>query len=221
MESLNEALQKKELSITQKQGIITLIPKNNKPRELIQNWRPITLLNVDYKLLSGVFANRIKKVLPKLIGNDQKGFIKDRYIGENIRTVFDGVKYIKDKKMTGMLLLIDFEKAFDSLEWDYLKLILTAHNFGPEFISGFSTLYANSNSCVINNGFFTNFFDISRSCRQGDPLSPYLFILAVELLAGAIRNSHSIHGLRLSQTEIRISMYADDTYYFWMVPKTH
>ena len=67
LESLNEALQKKELSITQKQGIITLIPKNNKPRELIQNWRPITLLNVDYKLLSGVFANRIKKVLPKLM----------------------------------------------------------------------------------------------------------------------------------------------------------
>ena len=116
--------------------------------------------------------------------------------------------------MTGMLLLIDFEKAFDSLEWDYLKLILTAYNFGPEFISGFSTLYANSNSCVINNGFFTNFFDISRSCRQGDPLSPYLFILAVEPLAGAIRNSDSIHGLCLSQTEIHISMYADDTLLF-------
>ena len=94
------------------------------------------------------------------------------------------------------------------------KIILTAYNFRPEFISVFSTLYANSNSCVINNGFFTIFFDISKSCRQGDLLSPYLFILAVEPLAGAIRNSDSIHGLRLSQTEIRISMYADDTLLF-------
>ena len=157
---------------------------------------------------------KFKKVLPKLISNDQKGFIKDRYIGENIRTVFDGVEYLKDTKSLGMLPLIDFEKAFDSLEWDYLQLILTAYNFGPEFISGVSTLYANSNSSVINNGFFTNFFDISRSCRQGDPLSPYLFILAVEPLTAAIRNSDSIHGLRLNRTEIHNSMYADDTLLF-------
>ena len=98
LDNLNEALINKELSITQKQGIISLIPKNNKQRDLIQNWRPITLLNVDYKLLSTVFANRIKAVLPKLIENDQKGFVKDRYIGENIRTVFDCIEYIKSKK---------------------------------------------------------------------------------------------------------------------------
>ena len=156
LKSLNEAFYTGELSTTQKQGIITLLPKNNKPREFIQNWSPITLLNGEYKLLAGVLAARIKKVLPKIITDDQKGFIKDRYIGENIRTIFDSTQYAKIRKLMGMLLLIDFEKAFDSLEWDFLLMVLKAYNFGFDFVSWFSLLYANSNSCVINNGFFLN-----------------------------------------------------------------
>ena len=80
----------------------------------------------------------------------------------------------------GMTLLIDFEKAFDSLEWDYLESVLKVYNFGEDFRTWFSILYKNSNSCVINKVFFTEFFKIGRSCRQEDPLSPYLFILAVE-----------------------------------------
>ena len=75
--SINEAFAKGELSITQKQGVITLLPKGDKPREFIKNWRPITLLNVDYKLLSGVLAARIKSVLPDIISDDQKGFLKN------------------------------------------------------------------------------------------------------------------------------------------------
>ena len=101
LKSLNEAFYTGELSTTQKQGIITLLPKNNKPREFIQNWRPITLLNVEYKLLAGVLAAQIKKVLPKIIADDQKGFIKDRYIGENIRTIVDSIEYAKNKKTDG------------------------------------------------------------------------------------------------------------------------
>ena len=111
-----------------------------------------------------------------------------------------------------MLLFIDFEKAFNSLEWDFLLMVLKAYNFGLDFISWFSVLYANSNSCVINNGFFSKFFNIGRSCRLGDPLSPYLFILAVEPFAGAIRNSDIIHGIKANYKELRIGMYADDTF---------
>ena len=86
LESLNESFTTGELSITQKQGLITLLPKN---------WRPITLLNVDYKLLSGVLASRIKEVLPSIIQSEQKGFLKNRYIGENIRTIADSLEYIR------------------------------------------------------------------------------------------------------------------------------
>ena len=74
--SLNEAFDKGELSVTQKQGIITQLPKGDKPREFLKNWRPISLLNVDYKLLAGTMANRMKKVLPNIINQEQKGFLK-------------------------------------------------------------------------------------------------------------------------------------------------
>ena len=142
----------------QKQGIITLLPKNNKPRDKIKNWRPITLLNIEYKLVASVLANRMKKVLPKKIEQEQKGFLSDRYIGENVRPVYDTVHCMKHKNLVGMILLIDFEKAFDPLEWDYLKLVLKKYNIGDDFLTWFSTLYNDCNSCVINNGFFSSFF---------------------------------------------------------------
>ena len=212
LDSLNEAFTIGHLSHTQKQGIITLIPKPNKAREDLKNWRPITLLNVEHKLLSGLLAHRIKQVLPNIIGNDQKGFLKNRYIGENIRTVYDTLSYTKNKNICGMLLMVDFEKAFDSLEWDYLRYILEATNFGADFLQWFTVLYSNCNSCVINNVFFHLFFKIGRSCRQGDPLSPSLFILAVEPLANKIRESESIKGITIGTNTIKIGLYADDTF---------
>ena len=212
LNSINEAMDKGELSFTQKQAVITLLPKGNKPREFIKNWRPISLLNVDYKLLSGVLANRLKNVLPTIISNEQKGFLKSRYIGENIRTIYDVMEYLQQNNKAGMLLLIDFEKAFDSLEWFYLNKVLKAYNFGEQFISWFNILYKNSSSCVINNGMFSEFFQLGRSCRQGDPLSPYLFILAIEPLAEEIKQNSKIKGLQFQATNIKIGQYADDTF---------
>jgi len=157
MSSINEAFIKGELSITQKQGVITCIPKGDKPKQFLQNWRPISLLNVDYKILSGVLANRMKMVLPSVINPNQKGFLKDRYIGENTRLVYDIIAYLNCQKQTGIILLADFEKAFDTLEWDYIKTVLAAYNFGPNFIKWFNILYKDSCSCVINNGTFSTF----------------------------------------------------------------
>ena len=212
LNSINDAMDIGELSITQKQAIITLLPKGNKPREYIKNWRPISLLNVDYKLLSGVLAKRLKGVLPNIISNEQKGFLKNRYIGENIRTIYDVIEYLEQKNKVGLLLLIDFEKAFDSVEWNYINKVLKAFNFGPQFIAWFNILYKNSCSCVINNGFFSEFFTLGRSCRQGDPLSLYLFILAIEPMAEAIKINKDIKGIQFQDISIKIGQYADDTF---------
>ena len=93
-----------------------------------------------------------------------------------------------------------------------MESVLKAYNFGEDFRRWFSILYKNSNSCVINNGFFTESFKIGRSCRQGDLLSPYLFILAVEPLATAIRNSDRVNGILVKDQELKIGQYADDTF---------
>ena len=212
LNSLNEAFQVGELSQTQKQGIISLIPKGDKPREYIKNWRPISLINVDCKLLSGVLAQRLKSVIPKIIGNEQKGFLGQRYIGENIQTVYDLMEYLENKDKNGMLLLLDFEKAFDSIEWDYLNEVLKVFGFGQQFIRWFGILYKNACSCIINNGNFSDFFKLGRSCRQGDPLSPFLFILAIEPLALNIKISEKIKGISCGHEIIKIGLYADDTF---------
>ena len=203
-----------QLSINQKRGIITCIPKGDKTRTLLKNWRPITLLNTDYKIISNVLANRLKTCLPSIIHPDQKGFIKDRCIAENTRLVYDIMDNLKNSKQYGLLFLIDFEKAFDSIEWKFIELTLQAGNFGNNFVKWFKILYYNSESCVINNGNYSEFFHLGRGCRQGDPISPYLFIIAAEILSNSIRSSESIKGISIGNTEFKIGQYADDTFLF-------
>ena len=210
--SLNESFDKGHLSLTQRQSIITCIPKGNKPREFMNNKRPISLLNIDYKILSGILAHRLKNVLPKVIGDTQKGFLKNRYIGENIRLVYDIMSELNVQNRKGLLLLLDFEKAFDSLEWHYIKNVLQKYNFGKSFITWFNTLYSGACSCVINNGIFSEFFELERGCRQGDPLSPYIFILAIEPLARAILMENDITGIMLWDKMFKVGQYADDTF---------
>lgn len=113
--SLNYGYKVGELSSTQKQGIITYIPKEGKSKFSLGNWRPISLLNVIYKIGSGCIASRIKTVLNKIISNDQTGFISGRYIGENIRLIYDLMNYTENNYIPGVLDMIDFEKAFDSV----------------------------------------------------------------------------------------------------------
>ena len=120
LKSVNYACKHGSLSVTQNQGIITCIPKPNKPRHFLKNWRPISLLNVIYKLMSSVIANRVKSVLDKVISNDQKGFIAGRYIGENIRTIYDILFETKKQEIPGLLVSVDFQQAFDTVSWKFI-----------------------------------------------------------------------------------------------------
>ena len=210
--SLNFGYKEGKFSDFQLQGVITCIPKENKDRRYMSNWRPISLLNTDLKIASAAIANRIKKVLPEIISDTQKGFIKGRFIGENTRLLYDLMHYLEENNLDGLLLMIDFEKAFDSIEWSFLINSLKSFNFGSSVCKWFSVFYNNAKSCVINNGFMSSFFNLERGCRQGDPLSPYLFIIGVELVSLKIKSNSNIKGIIVNNTESLISQYADDTF---------
>ena len=108
------------------------------------------------------------------------------------------------------MIAIDFEKAFDTLDFQFLIRTLHKFNFGPSFIQWMCVLYKNASSCVLNNGFTTGPFLLGRGVRQGDPLSPYLFILALETLAIKIREDFSVQGLKIGEEMIKLSLFADD-----------
>ena len=214
LSSLNFAFAKNELSLDQRRGLISLVPKKDKDRQFLKNWRPIALLTTDYKLIAKCLAARIVTVIDKLIAPDQTGYIKGRYIGENIRTVHDMITYLKLRNKSGILLLIDFEKAFDTVRWSFIDKALQIFNFGNSFRKWVQVLYTNIESAVLNNGFLTKFFAPQRGVRQGCPLSVYLFILVAELLAINIRGNKEIKGIQVKNREIKISQLADDTSIF-------
>ena len=115
LRSVNYGYEKGELSITQRQGLITCFPKENKPKQFLKNWRPLTLLDIVYKIASGSIANRIKGVLDGIIEKDQTGFIKGRFIGESTQLIYDLMNHTEQNDIPGFLLLIDFKNVFDSL----------------------------------------------------------------------------------------------------------
>ena len=141
VDSLNAAFDSGRLSISQRPAIITLMDKKGKDRTLLGNWRPISLLNMDVKLLSKALAYRIKKILPKLIHSNQSGYVEGRFIGETIRTIDDIMEFTKCEGIGGILAFLDFEKAFDSVEWNFLHKCLDVFNFGSDFKKWVSVLF--------------------------------------------------------------------------------
>ena len=120
------------------------------------------------------------------------------------------VDYTKRNGLSGLLIAIDFEKAFDTLNFNFLIRTLHKFNFGPSFIHWIRVLYKNVSSCVINNGFTTAPFSLGRGVRQGDPLSPYLFIIALETLSIRIRRDNKIQGFKIGEEIVKLSLFADD-----------
>ena len=157
-----------------------------------------------------VLAKRLEKVLPYLIHPNQNAFVKGRSIFDAIRTIDDIVDDTKRNSWSGIMIAIDFEKAFDTLDFQFLIRTLHKFNFGPSFIHWIRVLYKNASSCVMNNGFTTGPFLLGRGVRQGDPLSPYLFILALETLAIKIREDCNVQGLKIGEEMIKLSLFADD-----------
>ena len=214
MNSLNQGFERGHLSAEQTRGIATLILKPNKESTSLNNYRPITLLNTDYKIGAKAIASRLKRVIQNLIGPQQTGFLTNRFIRENIRFVLHLIDHCSRHNISGFLFLVDFEKAFDKLEWNFINSTLTYFQFNDSFKNWVNVFYKNSNACICNNGHSTGFFPIQRGVRQGCPLSPYLFILVAEVLALTIQKNNIIRGITINNREVKIMQYADDTTFF-------
>ena len=212
--SFNYAFSTGTLSIGQKRGIISLIPKKNKDKCLLEKLRPISLLNIDYKILTKAIAKRLEKVLPRVINPNQTGYIKGRFIGENVRLIQDIMYHTKQTDKPGIAIFLDFRKAFDTIEWCYLKKALQMFSFGPDMQKWFDIIYNEDSSCVLHNGHASEFFLLEKGVRQGCPLSGLLFVLGIELLARALQKDTTIRGIQAGHKELKSTQYADDTTVF-------
>ena len=150
--------------------------KPNKDKRYLQNYRPISLLNVDAKICSKALAARVKQVFDEIIHPDQHAFLKGRKISEAIRNVHDIFHFLCTEQKEGYIhvISIDFQKAFDSIDHENICHVLKAFGFGPSFIRWVKALY-DVEGCVLNNGTSTGYFSIRRWVRQGDPVSILVF----------------------------------------------
>ena len=219
VESLNEAYTQGELSESQKQGVLTLLYKKGDKRNL-DNWRPISLLNTDYKIIARVMSHRLQKVLHKIIASDQTGYIKGRSASDNLRLVQDIIDYCHIFKKRGIFIFLDFKKAFDCVSHKFLRGCLKRFKFKESFIKWIEVLYTDATGKVKNNGWVTNSFKIERGIRQGCPLSALLFVLVVEVMASRIRSNMNVQGISIPIHkepyfyDVRISQLADDATLF-------
>ena len=215
--ALNESYENGHLARSQRKGLITLIFKKGNADEL-KNWRPVTLLNCDYKIVATVLALRMQKIMPTIINETQVGYIKGRLGGFNVRIVQDMIDFMKEKSLEGAMVMVDFTKAFDVIDISFIMTCLEKLNFGAEFRRWVDVLYNQAVSSVIVNGRITEQFETQRGIRQGCPLSALLFVIAVEFLANKIRKNDQIHGIcfedKSSRLELKLLQYADDTTFF-------
>jgi hypothetical protein len=178
-------------------GIITLISKSN-DHARFNNWRPITLLGSIYKIFAKLLTSRLQTVLPNIIRPNQTGFVEGRSILDNVFITQESLSWAEESNQELVLLLLDFEKAFDKIEWCFLFGALERLGFGSTWIRWIKALYKGVTSAVRMNGETGPDFRLARSVKQGYPLAPYLFILATNVLGHMLADPRNeVEGLSL------------------------
>ncbi|XP_058725579.1 uncharacterized protein LOC131596860 [Vicia villosa] len=198
-------------------AFIALIPKNHNPQDLTE-YRPICLVGSLYKILSKMLAARVKKVMGRLISCNQSAFVPGRNMLDGVLLVNEVIDWAKRNKSSCLLLKVDFEKAYDSLSWNFLRDMLVRMGFGKRWLMWMDACIFSSHLSVLVNGSATHDFMVHRGLHQGDPLSPFLFVIAMEALTTLIRNSVAVGGFKPFQFGIEegvdILQFADDTVIF-------
>ena len=202
------------LTFSQRKGIISLLHKGKGlEKNELNNWRPITLTNVDYKILAKALAMRLQQNITSIISDDQKGFIKGRNISDVIRQIEDIIEHEKCVDSTSILFVIDYTKAFDTVSKSFLIKCFELFGFGPYFRKWIEILLSNRSFCVKNGGYISKEYDMERGVRQGCPISPYMFLLVAEMLSLKINQSDEIKGIKILENypSHKLKQFADDT----------
>jgi len=197
------------------QSLIVLVPKISNSRK-VQDYRPISLLGGIYKIVAKILANRIRLLVPKLVHSSQAGFVKGRSLAESCLSVWAGLEE-GPKGGDCVFLKIDFEKAYDRVEWGFLDACLEAMGFGRVFRGWVTGLLKTAVARVQVNGEVSGPFPITRSVRQGCPLAPLLFGLVTEPLIRSLYKAQLedlVAGVRLGNSYLLTKMFADDTILF-------
>ena len=179
-----------------KRHLITVIFPNSERTLLDHTWSK-----------ASVFGKK-NAFLKTLTHSDQSGFVKGRYLGDNICLFFDIIDYTEFKQLPGAVLFVDFFKVFDSLKRNFLFKVLKKYGFSLAIISMIKLIYKNSNCQIKNNNCLSNPFDIRTGVRQSDPLSPTLFILSIECLAISLRNDRIFRGIKIENHYCKLSLFA-------------
>jgi exonuclease III len=213
LEMVHHAINTGALPSSCRQGLVCLVFKKRGDRRSLGNYRPLTMLTADYKLVSKVLAQRLDRVIDHLVHPDQTGFIRRRFILENVMAVRSIRQRCDRLGEKGVLLFLDQEKAFDRVSWTFRDRVLKHVGFGTEFRKIVQLLHRDVHGQVLTNGFLSPRFPILRGTRQGDPLSPGLFALLDEPLACSLRADPLFKGIKMPEDygrDFKLAQYADD-----------
>ena len=198
-----------ELKEYQRRAIITLIPKEG-DLQLLKSWRPISLISTDIKIVAKILANRIKPIMPDIISETQY-CVNGKSIVDCNNKMRDILYYVNTHNIDGALVNLDWEKAFDRVDWSFLIKVMEKFGF-PEFtIKWLMNLYSNITSSVLINGYVTKEFKIERGVRQGCPMSMLVYVLFQEPLYLAFKKCNKILPIEIQNEKIKNLGYADDT----------
>uniref|UniRef100_A0A803T0B7 Reverse transcriptase domain-containing protein n=1 Tax=Anolis carolinensis TaxID=28377 RepID=A0A803T0B7_ANOCA len=208
---MNKILEDQEVPDSWRKATITMIPKEGQDPKNVKNYRPISLLNSDYKIFTTILAERMKEFLNDWIGEEQTGFLAKRQMKDNVREIINILEYYEfTKKDELALLTIDMEKAFDNLNWDFFKLLISELDMGYKFKNAINQIYDKQEANIKINSLDSQNFKICKGTRQGCPLSPLLFIFSLEILLRNIREDPRLKGAKIRKYNYKFRAFADD-----------